>query len=820
MELNNIGKKVDEINVTISYRIIELFSAGLYSSPNKAFEELVCNSYDAFAKRVGVYVPSDLSVDSAYIWVCDDGNSMNQEELKDLWKVGHSKKRDDESRNERLQIGRFGIGKLSTYILANNLTYICKKENRYLLTKMDYTRITDNNNDLTLDEIELAEQEAKNLIIPLITKSGKDISPFKLFGKDSEESWTFSLMTRLKTKAAEITEGRLKWVLKTALPLNPNFNLFYNGIKLESSKIKKPLLKKWKIGKDDETAEKIKSVTCHKDEEKHYIDFPNLKVVHGFFELYEDTLLEGKSSDMGRSHGIFLMVRERLVNLDDPLLGMEAFSHGAFNRTRIVVYADQLDDNIASTRESIKESLPYSQLKDYLKKKFNNEVRKYYFEREEKKSLESSLSYRISQTPLTISKAPLLNFLKKFAEGKIINPWLIEKPRWDEDNKVDSLKSIEETLQNENILDNDPRWELMSSYDPIAKFDIQSRLLRINLMHPFIANYIDQMKSKLPIEFIATTEVFTEAYLYEVGLDEDSINAIMKRRDKFLKELVFSDRLSTPLVAQMVKDALSDSTGLEEAIYKALLSLGFEVNKIGGNGKPDGKAEAVLGYSESEKCDNYSLTYDAKSTGKEKIQANTAKLSSIIRHKTDYNADFAFVIAVDYDGSDNPESAISKEAIQQKVTVMRAKDLMRLLLYSAPKQIGLKKLKELFSTCYSPLQVKEWIDAIEKTDVDYGPIKELIEIIYTLQKDDTEPPELASVRLKLNEKVGRNIAKEDIKQMVKSLQTFIPGFLSIEGEKVGVQGTPEIILDKIHNTTNNVPLEMQKLYIDAFELNQ
>src|SRR5699024_2158961 len=116
-----------------------------------------------------------------------------------------------------------------------------------------------------LDEIELTEQEAKNIINPIIIKNGNDISPFKLFDENSEASWTFSLMTRLKTKAAEITEGRLKWVLKTALPLNPNFNLFYNGNELESSKVNKPILKKWIIGKDDETAEKMESVNCYED---------------------------------------------------------------------------------------------------------------------------------------------------------------------------------------------------------------------------------------------------------------------------------------------------------------------------------------------------------------------------------------------------------------------------------------------------------------------------------------------------------------------------------------------------------------------------
>ena len=40
MDISAVGTKIGEIPVEISYKIIQLFSAGLYSSPNKAFEEL------------------------------------------------------------------------------------------------------------------------------------------------------------------------------------------------------------------------------------------------------------------------------------------------------------------------------------------------------------------------------------------------------------------------------------------------------------------------------------------------------------------------------------------------------------------------------------------------------------------------------------------------------------------------------------------------------------------------------------------------------------------------------------------------------------
>ena len=154
-------------------------------------------------------------------------------------------------------------------------------------------------------------------------------------------------------------------MLSTALPLNPGFDLKFNGAKVESSKINTPIMKKWIIGKDDETLDKIKGATSRvevdeQNEDKYFVDLPNLRGVNGEIILYEDSLVDGKSSNLGRSHGIFLSIRGRLINLDDPLLGMEAFSHGAFNRTRIIINADELDANLTSTREAVRDSTPYT----------------------------------------------------------------------------------------------------------------------------------------------------------------------------------------------------------------------------------------------------------------------------------------------------------------------------------------------------------------------------------------------------------------------------------------------------------------------------
>ena len=487
MNLESVGKKIDDIDVTISSRIIELFSAGLYSSPNKAFEELICNSYDAFASKVAVYSPDDPTVSNAYIWVCDNGEGLDASELKQLWKIGESLKRKDKERDKkRLQIGQFGIGKLSTYILARKLTYISKKNEQYILATMDYNLINNDVNGIKIDEREISEDEAK-LIADEYIKS--ELLNFKLFGEKASKTWTISLMTELKPKASEIKPGRLKWLLSTALPLNPGFQLKFNGAEVESSKVKTPIMKKWIIGKEDQTLDKIDGAVSRVEKdadgkEKYYVDLLNIRGINGEFILYEDSLVEGKSSNLGRSHGIFLSIRGRLINLDDPLLGMEAFSHGAFNRTRIIINADELDDNLTSTREAVRDSLPFTQLKEYIKKKFNNEVRKYYFEQERKLDQEKSVSYRMAQTAYTTSKRPVYNFIKQFYEEKIINPLLIEKPALDKKEQL--LGLYERDLETGEQVIEKIEYDYKQIEESIAKLNLLTKTLWINMLEIYM----------------------------------------------------------------------------------------------------------------------------------------------------------------------------------------------------------------------------------------------------------------------------------------------------------------------------------------------
>lgn len=812
--IEKIGSKIDDIPVTISYRIIELFSAGLYSSPNKAFEELVTNSYDANATNVSVYVPTDKAIEGAIMWVCDNGASMNKDELKLFWKIGESQKKDIVN-VERMPIGKFGIGKLSTYILAKKLTVICKaKDGHYYAVLMNYNDINSSTEHLSLDEKELSEDETKKLLAPMVIKNGQNMLSFDLWGDKAETTWTMVIMSDLKPKAQEIKEGRLKWILKTALPLNPQFVLHYNGTLLESSKAAIEPWKTWVFGDDnDAVIKKYDLYSSYSKNDSFFVDLPNLKGICGHIDLYRDSLVSGKSEQAGRSNGIFLTVRKRLINIDDPLLGMEALTHGVFNRIRIMVEADGLNDYLTSTRESIKASDALEDLRTYIKRKFS-EVREWYFKEIEEETKKNLASYKIAYAPYSLSRQPLAVVAKKYCNGELHNLYLTEMPQLkNEKEKQDFLSDLESRLTSEDGIINKVEWCTLTPQDPIAKLDIASGFARINLIHPFFANFIDEVKSLLPFQLFALTEILTECVLLESGINQEEVKDIMHNRDLLLRELTYSDKPNAPLVAQLLSDTVGESAGLESSVFNAFNSLGFETTPIGGNGKPDGLAIAYIGPKDS--ADNYSITYDAKSTAKDRIKAVTAHVSGVLRHKTDYHANYACVVAVDFEGSEDENSAVNKEAKQNKINLIRVRDLAKLVLLSSPKQVGLNELKDLFENCHTVGETSAWIDALQSKEVSIGPIKELLTSAYKMNKEDTEPASIQALRY--YDSTLKNFSIEELKTFIQSIERLVPNYVHLTGDILNLNTTPDKIMETINKAyTSNVPTEFMQMYIDSF----
>ena len=534
-----IGDKTDDIEVRLSYQIVNLFSEGLYTSPNKAVEELVANSFDAGALRVHVLLSSNLHDEDATIAVFDDGEGMDQEGLKRHWLIGISNKRRlSPLPRGRQQIGKFGIGKLATYVLADRLTHTSKCDGKYYSTSMDYRSI-DKRVDREIEPKapiqialrELTAGQAKQAVVPWTETAAFKAAETALFGKGSPTSWTISIMSSLKPKVHEIKPGTLGWVLRTALPLRPDFGIWLNGQMLESSKEGRGLLKRWVLGKDLAELPKPspKHVTTSEEvnvpessEHRFGLDVPGLERITGYAEAYRD-LLTGKSDEIGRSHGFFVYVYGRLLNVDDGHFNIspDELRHGTFGRFRLVVHMDGLDKGLRSNREAIGESPLLNTAQDVLRAIFNA-VRPTIEAHDRDEAPGAKLARVLAASPGSLSRRPIVDLSRAVSTGKSKSRYLIVP----EFESCEDLKSFFVDLENRSADESERFLNGVSigfdgsSRDGIARFDTESGTLILNGYHPFVATFHDEFRNKRmgqPLELLAMAEILIEAHLHAFG---------------------------------------------------------------------------------------------------------------------------------------------------------------------------------------------------------------------------------------------------------------------------------------------------------------
>jgi hypothetical protein len=79
---DTIGKEAPtKIPVELSAQFLKHFSEQLYSSPQKAFEELISNGWDAGADCVDIRIPDNLHDPEATLCILDNGASMDEAAL-------------------------------------------------------------------------------------------------------------------------------------------------------------------------------------------------------------------------------------------------------------------------------------------------------------------------------------------------------------------------------------------------------------------------------------------------------------------------------------------------------------------------------------------------------------------------------------------------------------------------------------------------------------------------------------------------------------------------------------------------------------------
>jgi len=837
-EFARLGRKTSNIDVKISYKIIQLFSEGLYRSPTKAIEELVANAFDAGANRVCVEISPDLVAKDSTIVIIDDGIGMDRKGLREHWLIGVSHKRDTGSSppKNRKQIGRFGIGKLATYVLAERLTHISKIGHKYYSTSMNYRLIpsgTDGglvaSSPVRLPLRELSEPEARQALQPWT--SGDPVFP--LFGKSAPEHWTVAILSDLKDMATQLTMGRLKWVLATSMPIRDDFHLFLNGKRVQPEKEKGKRIGSWVIGRDivvvprpapsDELQVTLDQTTPDNSPVHFGLTHPQLGRITGTAELFEDLLTGGKAEHIGRSHGFFVYVRDRLINVDDEYFGINSnrLRHGTFSRFRCEIHIDRLDEELRSSRESVRQTSLLTIAQSILEGIFNVARSKHEaFEETTRPGVQAAS--RVAATPYSLTRRPLISLVERSLEGKA-RPRLIALPaNLDAAAKEALLKDLERQAGSTEGLVRNIEVVPLAQEQSLARFDVATGTLQINTLHPFVAYFLDEFEDKkrnLPLELLAVSEVLLESRLYEMGLDEEVIQDLLTQRDELLRYLARSTgKRNALMISQDLLEASNNKDALERELAAAFDNMGFETVPLGGPNRPDGLAECSLSGLVNGHLRAYKVSLEAKSkeqVGK-KVTAKAVGVSAIARQRNDFECDHAVVVGPDFPTTLGERSALSKEIKDdylkdgKTITLVRVADMAKLVRLVPAKRISLDRIRSLFQTCTTPEESAKWIDDIANEQLERPPYRQILEAIAAEQKDlRAETVKYSNIQTRLRLKDDLRLTEAELIDLCKALSRMAPEYVFARQRTVEIQTRPEKILDAIRATIHEYPKSEQ-----------
>ena len=802
------GREVGKIPVPVNYDIIRLFSEGLYKSPHKAIEELVSNGYDAGAERVHVLLPEppgDASGPLAPLWVIDDGHGMDVDGFHQLWRVAESNK-NGPSPKGRAPIGQFGIGKLASYVLAWKLTHVSRVGGKLLLTSMNFHDVEGRRQSDTSDPVEIAlrevkETEAKALLAEI---KGRDPAAWKLmFDQERRRpAWTAAALSDFKDLYRKLSAGTLHWVLSTGLPLHSDFGIRLNGERVQSSKENLPPIKTIVLGGEgDSGAGKLDGVKRSGDG----VSLPGIGALRGQARICKKPLSTGKAGEVGRSHGFFIRVRGRVINLEDELFGLEALNHAAWSRFALEVDADGLRDHLLSSREGVRDSDDVRRFRDYLRCIFNT-CRKAYekWEREQIEGLD--VEQLLSATPSTHVTQPLFRSVRNVVETGA-ESFYVEAPGGvTEDDRAGWLETYGSRAAEapfEKIT-----FEKHGPNAPALRYDPATRALAVNSEHPFIDKLTGGGRQRNPATLFAVSEVLLEGQIQNHRMDR-AATGLLRNRDRALRLAAGDAPLTAAEVVRRLDAAGRDPRALERAVGAVFRVLGFEYERKGGSASgPDGILYAHLG-RHGKTFSDYSLVYDAKQTNQPAVPADKIDLAGLESFRRQARAEFGFFIATAYAAEADDAGALNQKLVAddtyRSLALLKVEHLRRLVWLHYRHGVTLTELRSLFEKARTTSQVDVWIcDLQERLRQSEIPVSALLRGLEREKSDPKATPNVVAVRVK-----NQALQAFDPERLVARLKA-VESFVGVRWLEVN-ENTRDVFL---HHTAEQIRAQFEREFGD------
>ena len=851
--VETIGHAAGKIQVELSTRFLQHFSEQLYSSPQKAFEELISNGWDAGANRVDVRVSDNLSDQNATMTVLDNGASMDAEGLRQLWHIAFSPKTETPLQYGRRVIGKFGIGKLATYVLAKKLTYICKaadgKIRRVTMNygDVDKAGVADrliSEMDLEIFEVEPGELESALKSVYAGKQTLKLLqdgfpSPKELtddeFGAEKSTlnppasgTWTLVVLSDLKQTGRALKLGVLRRMLAAALPINSEMAISVNGELLASSKIDTPIMKQWVIGPElgidsleiDEESDEAGSIGSSANKSGQpgtanptkvpvksgfnpvsFVELPGIGKVTGRVTLFEEFISGGKSDERGASNGFHVNVLGRVVNLSDPSFGEQNLSHAAWARFRMTVRADGLNQFLTTDREKLRESRELKVFRAFLRRAFNK-TRSLY-DADEGTAMPHGGDELVKSLGV-LSLNPLRNVVSETLRKQAPLPGMFDETGIPD--RAEKRKSWREnTAENIRNALGQVKYDRFDD-GSLVKFRISDNSILINKEHPFVMEHSRTKAEKELMRTVAMVNLLSDVYALDIGVAPTALQNIRDYRDRLLRFRAMQQRQSGTYIARLLLQTQHDSEHnkrLEAAVSDALSYLGFQVQDMAKPGEPEGVASAYATPTNANPTKEdphpplYSFSFDAKSSKHENAATGNIKLDGVVQHRKACKANYALIIAPGFSGP-----SIVTRCEQQQVTPIKARDLGRLLEFTVEYgAIPVTKLRELFSF-YNADLVSGWVDCLEKWLQEKRPLT--IDIfLKALQNLKGKVPDVlpaAIIAYECRQHLNAPTVKDEhVVALVRGLSILIPDIVGIDEDKIVINASAERVAAAIES---------------------
>ena len=807
-ELPRLGEDTGApITVRLSNEIVTLLSSQLYQSPLKAIEELVVNSYDADARKCRVFVPSGNRPRAVLVY--DDGIGMDKEGLADLWLIARSNKREEEyqRRMNRRQIGKFGIGKLATYAIANNVTYISRMDQEILAVGANFAQFKGDSSGgvpIQLPVTRITRWQALSesaVFYSSCISAGVDFDSLFLDG----QSWTIVLLEDLKPVNIQI--GRLRWVLSTAMPLHSDFQLFLNNQEISSSKESIETVVEFNVV--EIPSRRLESANSETQEDWH-VDRDRLvsttfpEGLHGSVIVAEESLHVGKSSDLGRSHGFFVKVRDRLINEEDPLFGLSPLSYQTFNRFRADVTADDLDEAVTAPREGIGESPLKSKILPLLEE-FFYEARDRYndYLKEQAEAEKRKQEHERTYVPTSYVEYPLADVLSFPSLGPQEGAEADESWFYLQVSKEESTDDLVRTLYSRNRTDKYIyRYSSLGKQARLVQFNPEQSTFWLNTDHDLVAAYYEDARAKYLLEDLATAEAVLEVYLKECGVPPHIIGQVLERRDALLRGLANEHVFSVSFISQSLRDNAADEHNLEVALVAAGRALGFVATHIGGSGQPDGIGR-FTNYPEGEK----KIILEAKSSI-DVPSLGHLDFAGLEQHMNDHSADGCLLVAPAYPGEGlGSEASASQRAKAARISCWTVEQLAEVVAAVETRQIGASQVLDIVLNYFTPEAVRSQVDKL-LNDSTQEHRSLYIAVLESLKRLEGRLPDQARTISHVATEVTSNpdfahVFERDIKSAIADLAAASHGTLLLRGSRIVLNASLEEVERRVSGLTGN-----------------